>query len=203
MAEKVDFWFDPVCPWTWITSRWLVEVSELRDLDITWHAFSLWDLNKDKDGIDPQYRASHERQKINSLTAAAVEVTAPEKLGDFYTALSGSFFPVEGEGREKDEAAVLAALESVGLDVALFERAQAGEFDEYLLASTNKALALVGDEVGVPIIQVAGVAFFGPVISPAPHGEDAAKLWDGTLALAQIPGFYELKRSRTNGPIFS
>lgn len=199
MTEKVNFWFDPTCPWTWITSRWLVEVSQLRDLDITWRPFSLWELNSDKD-VPEKYREMLDATRVCSRVSAAVETEAPEQLGELYTVLGEKFFTDEAD---KNAETVGAVLESIGLKRDLLDRAENGEYDEALASSTKEALDLVGDDVGVPIIEVAGVAFFGPVISPAPHGEEAGQLWDGTLALAKVPGFFELKRSRDVGPIFS
>ncbi|QOR48314.1 DsbA family protein [Trueperella pecoris] len=198
MSEKVDFWFDPSCPWTWITSRWLVEVSELRDLEVAWHPFSLYELNKGRE-LDEGYRAHMDEIRNFGRTAMGVALSAPDKLADFYTALGTR---VHNHREPKDDDVLADALQAVGLDATLLERAVGEEFDHELAASTRQALELVGDDVGVPIISVAGTAFFGPVMSPAPHGEDAANAWDGTLALAQATGFFELKRSRNVGPIF-
>ncbi len=199
MSEKVNFWFDPACPWTWITSRWVDEVSELRDLDVTWQPFSLFELNRDRDLPEDYREHINELQNFGRI-ATAVSQTAPEKLGDFYTELGTRIHDNE---EEKNDDVIVTALEAVGLDAGLLERAAAGEFDEAAAASTQRALDLVGDDVGVPIIEAAGTAFFGPVMSPAPQGDDAAKAWDGTLALAQTKGFFELKRSRDVGPIFN
>ncbi|OFS67400.1 MULTISPECIES: DsbA family protein [Trueperella] len=198
MSDNVDFWFDPSCPWTWITSRWLVEVSELRDLNITWHSFSLWELNRGRE-LDPGYRAHIDELRGFGRVTMGVEIEAPERLAQFYTVLGAA---IHNEGADKNDAALAAALAASGLDASILERANAGEYDEALAASTRAALEKVGDDVGVPIIAVGDTAFFGPVMSPAPHGEEAAHAWDGTLALAKTPGFFELKRSRDVGPIF-
>ncbi|MFC5369520.1 DsbA family protein [Arcanobacterium bovis] len=198
MAERVEFWFDPACPWTWITSRWLVEVSQLRNLEIEWNPFRLWHLNEGKD-IPADYREHLAQVKLGAQVTAGVHHLIPNQLGDFYTALGKRFF---NEGAEKGEATIAAALAECNLDQGILERAKEGEFDRHGDESTDRALALVGQDVGVPIIAVDGVAFFGPVLSPAPHGDDAVKLWDGTLALARVPGFFELKRTRTTGPVF-
>lgn len=199
MSEKVYFWFDPTCPWTWVTSRWLVEVGTLRDIDITWRPFSLYELNKDKD-VPAEYMEKTIKNRCGARACAAVAAEAPEKLGDFYTELGERMF-VAGEGFSSE--VVRAALEAVGLSAELCERGCAGEFDEDLVASTAAALELVGGDVGVPIIEIAGVAFFGPVISKAPKGDEATSLWDGALAMAKVPSFYELKRSRNVLPDFS
>ncbi|WP_124055106.1 mycothiol-dependent nitroreductase Rv2466c family protein [Arcanobacterium ihumii] len=199
MAQKVEFWFDPSCPWTWITSRWLVEVSQLRDFDIVWNPFRLWHLNEDKD-IPQEYRTHLEEAMIGAQVASGVFALFPQKLGEFYSELGKLHFD---EGMPKDAATCAAALAAVELDTSILDQAATGEFDGLGNESTKRGLALVGEDVGVPIIAVGDVAFFGPVLSPAPHGDDAIKLWDGTLALAQIPGFFELKRTRDTDPIFS
>lgn len=199
MSEKVNFWFDPSCPWTWITSRWLVEVSELRDLDVTWRPFSRFELNRDRE-LPEDYRKHIDEVRNWGRIGMAVAQTAPDTVGEFYTELGTR---AHNNDQPHSDETILAALEAVGLDAELLERAKAGEFDDAVRASTQTGLDLVGDDVGVPIIEAAGTAFFGPVMSPAPQGEDAAKAWDGTLALAQTDGFFELKRSRDVGPIFN
>ncbi|MDP9806875.1 2-hydroxychromene-2-carboxylate isomerase [Trueperella bonasi] len=198
MSEKVNFWFDPSCPWTWMTSRWLAEVAELRDLDVTWRAFSLYELNRGRD-LPADYREHIDEIEDWGRVTMAVAHEAPDKLADFYTELGTR---AHNNDEPKVDQTIVAALEAVGLDDELLERAKAGEFDDAVRESTQEALKLVGDDVGVPIIETAGTAFFGPVMSPAPKGDDAAKAWDGTLALAQTKGFFELKRSRDVGPIF-
>ncbi|NLW13210.1 MAG: DsbA family protein [Trueperella sp.] len=199
MKEKVNFWFDVSCPWTWITSRWLVDVSEQRDLDVTWRPFSLFELNKDRD-LPEDYRKHIEDSRNFGRISMAVSKTSPDRVGEFYTELGTR---IHNDEQPQTDETILAALSAVGLDAELLERAKAGEFDDAVRASTQAGLDLVGDDVGVPIIEVAGVAFFGPVMSPAPQGADAVKAWDGTVALAQTKGFFELKRSRDVGPIFN
>lgn len=199
MKEKVNFWFDVSCPWTWITSRWLVDVSEQRDLDVTWRPFSLFELNKDRD-LPEDYRKHIEDSRNFGRISMAVSKTSPDRVGEFYTELGTR---IHNDEQPQTDETILAALSAVGLDAELLERVKAGEFDDAVRASTQAGLDLVGDDVGVPIIEAAGTAFFGPVMSPAPQGEDAAKAWDGTLALAQTDGFFELKRSRDVGPIFN
>ncbi|WP_126415913.1 mycothiol-dependent nitroreductase Rv2466c family protein [Trueperella bialowiezensis] len=198
MSEKVSFWFDPSCPWTWITSRWLVDVARQRDLDVTWKPFSLFELNRDQE-LPEKYRAHIDKIRNWGRISMAVAVEAPDKLGDFYTAIGTR---AHNDGEPQTNETILAALADVGLDAKLLEQAEAGQYDDAVAASTQEALDLVGDDVGVPIIQAGGTAFFGPVMSPAPKGEAALKAWDGTLALAQTKGFFELKRSRDVGPIF-
>ncbi|MDY5584460.1 MAG: disulfide bond formation protein DsbA [Arcanobacterium sp.] len=194
MSEKVDFWFDPSCPWTWITSRWILEAAELRDLDLTFRSFSIWELNLDKE-ISESYRAHLNEVKLGGYVSAGIEQEQPEKLAQFYTELGTRYYLNQ---EPKTAETIRAALVAVGLEESFADRAEAGEFEAAAKASTEAALAKVGKDVGVPIIAMAGTAFFGPVLSRAPKGEDAAKLWDGALAVAQIPDFYELKRTRNN-----
>ncbi|MDO5724224.1 MAG: DsbA family protein [Flaviflexus sp.] len=198
MTHKADFWFDPTCPWAWMTSRWMLEVTKLRDIEVSWHLLSLAVLNEGRD-LDPEYMAHMEEAKLPARVIAAVEQTEGADLVEpIYTAMGTRFHP----GNNKTREAIAEALDEVGLDPALIERAESGEFDEAMRASTQAALDLVGDDVGVPVIAIDGTAFFGPVVTPAPTGEAAAQLWDGAVAVASTPGFFELKRTRTQGPIF-
>jgi len=210
-AEKtpVDFWFDPLCPWAWMTSRWVLEVQKQRDIDIRWHPFSLGVLNEDKlDQLPEEYRellATKAWKPIRVVTAAW-QKHGDEVVGPLYTAL-GTRFHNNGEGPTLE--AIAAALEEVGLPADLIDYADQEdfEFDAELRASHKEGIDKVGQDVGTPIIAVPGpdgkeVAFFGPVVTPAPKGEAALRLWDGTIAVASVPGFYEIKRTRTQGPIF-
>ncbi|HLS02537.1 MAG TPA: DsbA family protein [Beutenbergiaceae bacterium] len=200
MADSVDFWFDPTCPWAWITSRWVTEVEKVRDVDVTWHIMSLAVLNEGRE-LDPDYRARIDR------TWAPVRVinAAREKHGEayvkqLYDAIGTRFHP---QDRIEDMHAVLEeSLEEVGLPTELLAYADSEEFDASLRASHQEGIDKVGEDVGTPVVAVNGVAFFGPVITPAPKGEEAGKLFDGVVAAAAFPGFYELKRTRTQRPIF-
>ncbi len=198
--DVADFWFDPLCPWAWMTSRWMLEVTRLRPVDVRWHVMSLSVLNEGRD-LPPNYAALMEVgwQPVR-VVAAARALRGEEILLPLYTAIGTRFHP---QGRGEEYAAVLAeAVAEVGLPPEVAEAAHSTEYDASLRESTAEALALVGDDVGTPVIAVNGVAFFGPVVTPAPKGELAARLWDGAVAVASVPGFYELKRSRTQGPIF-
>lgn len=198
MTHKADFWFDPSCPWAWMTSRWMLEVTKLRDIEVSWHLLSLTMLNEGRD-LDEGYKAHMAEALLPARVIAAVEQTAgADMVEPIYTAIGTRFHP----GNTKTREAIAEALEEVGLDTALIERAETGEFDDAMRASTQAALDLVGDDVGVPVISIDGTAFFGPVVTPAPTGEAAAQLWDGAVAVASTPGFFELKRTRTQGPIF-
>ncbi|MET8976168.1 DsbA family protein [Streptomyces sp. NPDC004539] len=205
----VDFWFDPLCPWAWMTSRWVLEVQKQRDIDIRWHPFSLAVLNEDKlDELPEEYREllATKAWKPIRVVAAAWQKHGDEVVGPLYTAL-GTRFHNNGEGPTLE--AIAGALAEVGLPADLIDYADQEdfEFDAELRASHKEGIDKVGQDVGTPIIAVPGpegkeVAFFGPVVTPAPKGDAALRLWDGTIAVASVPGFYEIKRTRTQGPSF-
>jgi 2-hydroxychromene-2-carboxylate isomerase len=199
MTTQVHFWFDPSCPWAWMTSRWVDEVSEHRDVEVDWHIMSLAILNEDKD-VPADYRANFPRYlRYARLVAGAQERHGRESVKPLYDALGTRIHP----GGSKDADAVIpAALEEAGLPATLAAEAESGAFDDALRASHDEGLARVGQDVGTPILSVDGTAFFGPVISPAPKGEQALTLWDGIVAAASYDGFFELKRTRTRKPIF-
>ncbi|MFJ7497986.1 disulfide bond formation protein DsbA [Streptomyces sp. NPDC097727] len=206
----VDFWFDPVCPWTWLTSRWMLEVEKVRPVTTTWHVMSLAILNEGRlDELPERIRVlmGQAWAPVRVLTAAS-QTHGPEVLEPLYTAL-GTRFHLQQQPRTRPT--IEAALRDVGLPVDLADTGDTDVYDEALRASHQKGLALVGEDVGSPVIAVPGmdnrtdigqVAFFGPVVSPAPKGEQAGRLWDATLVVASTPGFYEIKRSRTAGPVF-
>lgn len=203
----VDFWFDPLCPWAWMTSRWMLEVEKVRDVEVHWHVMSLAVLNEDKlDQLPEEYRDLLENKAWGPVrvVVAAQQKHGDKVVGPLYTAL-GTRFHNKGEGPTRE--AIIGALTDVGLPSELVEYADSDAYDTELRASHKEGIDKVGQEVGTPVIAVPGadgeqVAFFGPVVTPAPKGEEAAKLWDGTLLVASIPGFYEIKRTRTQGPIF-
>ncbi|MFF2534689.1 mycothiol-dependent nitroreductase Rv2466c family protein [Streptomyces cyaneofuscatus] len=202
-----DFWFDPLCPWAWMTSRWILEVEKVRDIEVRWHVMSLAVLNEDKlDDVPDEYRDMLENKAWGPVRVviAAQQLHGDEVVGPLYTAL-GTRFHNNGEGPTRE--AIAGALKDVGLPEDLLEYADKDTYDTELRASHQEGIDKVGQEVGTPVVAVPGadgeqVAFFGPVVTPAPKGEEAAKLWDGTLLVASIPGFYEIKRTRTQGPIF-
>lgn len=196
---SVEFWFDPSCPWAWMTSRWVDEVAKVRDLDVTFNIMSLAVLNEDQD-VSDAYRAFFPRAlKYTRLVAAAKELHGQQIVKPLYDALGTRIHP--GGSTNPDEV-IPQALAEVGLDADFARYADSDEFDPQMRASHFEGINRVGQDVGTPVIAVNGVAFFGPVISPAPKGEEAAKLWDGVVQVAAYPGFFELKRSRTVGPIF-
>ena len=195
----VQMWFDPICPLAWLTSRWLMEVERVRDVQVTWSVMSLSVLNDGRD-LPPEYRDMMGRGwgPVRVVIAAARE-HGPTVIKPLYDAMGTRIHL----GGEKDYLKVIApALEECGLPADLLRFADSTEVDDDVRASHQRAIDLVGEDVGTPVISVQGVAFFGPVVSPAPTGEDAGRLWDGCLLVAGTPGFFELKRTRTVGPIF-
>ncbi|MGO8883114.1 MAG: DsbA family protein [Streptosporangiaceae bacterium] len=197
---EVDFWFDPLCPWAWISSRWLLEVQKVRPIRARWHVMSLAVLNEDKQDMPEQYKELMRKAWAPvRVCIAAEQKFGPDVLLPLYTALGTRFHQ---EKAERDRATIEAALAEAGLPADLADAGDSAEYDEALRASHADGMDRVGYEVGTPVISVDGVSFFGPVISPIPRGEAAAKLWDGVLLVAGTDGFFELKRSRTRDPIF-
>jgi 2-hydroxychromene-2-carboxylate isomerase len=196
----VDFWFDPICPWAWIASRWMLEVRQVRPVEVTWHVMSLSVLNDGKDDLPERYREllTTGWGPVRVLIAAE-QAHGPEVLGPLYTALGNRF---HHEKAPKDRETITAALAEAGLPASLADAMDSTSYDEALRASHEEGISRVGYEVGTPVISVNGTAVFGPVMSPIPRGEAAARLWDGVLLLSETDGFFELKRSRTRDPIF-
>ena len=204
MAEQqpteVDFWFDPLCPWAWIASRWILEVEKVRSVAVRWHVMSLAVLNENNTDMPEQYQElMRTAWGPVRVCIAAEQKFGPEVLGPLYTALGTRF---HHEKAERSRATYEAALTEAGLPVELADAADSTEYDQALRASHAGGIDRVGYEVGTPIISVLGTSIFGPVVSPIPRGEAAAKLWDGVLLVAGTDGFFELKRSRTRDPIF-
>lgn len=193
-----DFWFDPICPWAWMTSRWMLEVEQVRPVRTRWHVMSLSVLNEGRD-MPPRYqKLMAEGWGPVRVCIAAARDHGPEVLLPLYTALGRRFHL---EKAPKDEKTIEAALTEAGLPAELADAMESMQYDYELRESHHEGMDQVGYEVGTPVISVAGSAFFGPVVSPAPRGEAAGRLWDGVLLVAQTDGFFELKRSRTRGPI--
>jgi len=195
-----DFWFDPLCPWAWITSRWMLEVQQVRPVDVAWHIMSLAYLNSGKEGLSEDYRKlMEEAWGPVRVCMAAAEAKGDDVLGPLYTALGTRF---HNEKLPRERATYVAALEEVGLPADLADAADDSSRDEAIKKSHHDGMDQVGYEVGTPVIGVEGVAFFGPVVSPIPRGEAAGRLWDGVRLVAGTDGFYELKRTRDRPPIF-
>ncbi|WP_443077674.1 mycothiol-dependent nitroreductase Rv2466c family protein [Streptomyces sp. SP17BM10] len=202
--KTADFWFDPLCPWAWMTSRWLIEVQQLRPVDVNWHVMSLSVLNEGRD-LPERYRELMDKGwGPVRVCIAAAQQHGEEVLGRLYTELG---LRLHNRAMPLERATVEEALVAAGLPVELADAADTDAYDEALRASHKEGISLVGEDVGTPVIAVEGadgdrVAFFGPVVTPTPRGEAAARLWDGTLLVASTPGFYEIKRTRTAGPSF-
>jgi hypothetical protein len=195
----VEIWFDPICPWAWLTSRWLVEVEQVRDVEVTWSVMSLVVLNAGRE-LSPENQAVMERSwGPVRVILAAVRDHGPTVIKPLYDAM-GTRIHVGGE--HDYLVAIAAALSDVGLPADLLRFATCTDVDDDVRASHKRAIDLVGDEVGTPVIATGGAAFFGPVVTPAPKGEAAGRLWDGWVLMAGTPGFFELKRTRTQSPIF-
>jgi len=196
--KTLDLWFDPLCPWAWMTSRWALEVAKVRPVDVRFHVLSLSALNEGRD-LDPHYRELMDAAWAGARVAMAVQQHHPDKLSDFYTALGTRLHP----GAQPNERATHeAALAEVGLPAELATAGDTDASDDELRAANAEVAAQVGTDVGTPVIRVDGMSLFGPVISPAPKGEEAGRLWDGFVNVVAYPGFFELKRSRTVDPIF-
>lgn len=196
-AGTADFWFDPVCPWAWMTSRWMGEVERVRGVPVRWHVMSLAYLNAGRE-VSDAYRALMGRAwgPVRVITAARVE-HGEEYVKSLYDAMGTRIHPA---GRGLDDTVVAEALAEVGLPAGLAAAAQTADYDAALKESHHEGMDLVGLDVGTPVISVDGVAFFGPVVSPPPSGEEAGRLWDGVVTVASVDGFFELKRSRTRDP---
>ncbi len=204
MAEQepteVDFWFDPLCPWAWITSRWILEVEKVRPVHVTWHVMSLAVLNENKEDLSDRYKDLMKRAwGPVRLAAAAEQKYGNEVLGPLYTAIGTRF---HDEKAERNRETIAAAIADAGLPAELIEAIDSTDYDKAVRASHADGIERVGYEVGTPIISVLGTSIFGPVVSPIPRGEAAARLWDGVLLVAGTDGFFELKRSRTREPVF-
>ena len=195
-----DFWFDPLCPFAWITSRWIKEVEQVREIDVQWHVMSLAYLNKDKDISDGYREMLVGKEKPVRVAIKIAEDYDNATLGRWYTAVGTRR---HNNGEELDRDMVAASLADVGLPADIIEAWDDASLDVLVAKSHHEGMDAVGDDVGTPTIHIEGAAFFGPVLSRIPRGQDALDLWDGAVAVAKFPYFYELKRSRTGELDFS
>ena len=198
--SKADFWFDPACPFAWITSRWMLEVEQVRDVEIEWHVMSLAYLNQDKDVSDDYREFLSTAWGPVRVLIAAEQQHGNEVLLPLYTAMGNR---IHLEKRERDRSMVEDSLAEAGLPLSLADAMDDSSYDDAVAKSHHAGMDQVGNEVGTPTISIDGTAFFGPVITKAPRGEEAGKLWDAALQLASYPLFFELKRSRTADLDFS
>ncbi|WP_372412703.1 disulfide bond formation protein DsbA [Streptomyces luteireticuli] len=201
--DEVPFWFDPLCPWAWITSRWILEVERVRPVRADWRIMSLAYLNleqREGKGLSDDYRALMEKAWGSvRVCAAAAEHAGRDVLGPLYTAIGTR---LHNQKRREDPTVIPEALTETGLPLSLASAATSTEFDQLIRNSHNEAFNEVGLEVGTPVLRVGSTALFGPVLRKAPCGEAAGQLWDGLVMVAATDGFFELKRSRDGRPSF-
>jgi 2-hydroxychromene-2-carboxylate isomerase len=198
-VQQADFWFDPMCPFAWVTSRWMEEVEQVRDIKVDWHVMSLSVLNEERD-LPAEYQAMMAQGwgPVRVIVAAR-DLHGEEYIKKLYDAM-GSRIHI---GQNTDFDAVIGeSLEEVGLPADLAKYAHTDEYDQQLRASHKDGIDRVGDDVGTPVVAFNGTAFFGPVLTRIPRGEDAGRMFDGAVLMSGYPGFFELKRSRTESPTF-
>ena len=205
--STVEQWFDPMDPWSWVVSRWLLEVEQVRSIDLTFRVMSVSVVNADRE-IPTQYlddpQAYLDRMQaawgpVRVATAAADQI-GEKVLRELYTALGTR---IHEQGNKNFPEVIEQALAEVGLGAELAEFATSDTYDDQLRASTRAAMDAVGIDIGTPILRIDGAAFFGPVVSKIERGQDAGRLFDALATLAGFPHVSELKRARIAEPDFS
>ena len=199
MTQQVDLWVDPACPWAWVTSRWLLEAQKVRDIDVKFQVMSLAVLNEGREMPEKYVDLMQNAWRPVRVLIAAEQRHGNEVVEKLYSAM-GSQYHIKSE---KDiDVLISVSLKEAGLEADLADAQHSTDFDEALKKSHHQGMDPVGMDVGTPVIHFGDVAIFGPVVTPAPKGEAAGKLFDGVSLVAGTPGFYELKRTRTVGPSF-
>lgn len=200
-SNKADFWFDPMCPFAWVTSRWIGEVEQVREISTEWHVMSLAVLNEGRDELPEQYKELLAKAwaPVRVIVAAA-EKHGAENIKALYDAMGTK---IHNEGNSDIAEVITKSLAEVGLPAELAAAGQSDEYDAQLRASHDAGISLVGQDVGTPVVAFNGTAFFGPVLTRIPRGEEAGRIWDATVTLASFPYFFEIKRSRTESPVFA
>lgn len=204
VKDTVEFYWDPVCPWCWITSRWMIDVGSQKQIQVNWKLFSLKKINAGRD-IAKDFKILHEMGLRALRVAAAVRKEyGNEGIAKLYTVMGTRY---HHDKEDIDEPEVLdKILQTCGFAKQLADAVNKNAWDKMIAADMDQAIAKVGRDVGVPLIVLdggKGPGFFGPVFSPAPSGQAAVELWDAIIVAGRTPGFFELKRTREIGPQFA